>query len=172
VSPVLSRVVAKLIPFSPPLPDEWSEGRSMDTLRQQLATVSPEEKQTLGRLDARNGTTTPIQPNIYHTSFHPLGSHQVSWKQGRSTSFDWDGLYALKRFQGFKVLENDPSTPFEQCWDFDAAPSVGPPSVFSEDVLSRLPDITRSHLESLPRDLSSWNRLRSPPYCAGIGGWY
>jgi hypothetical protein len=144
----------------------------MATLRGQFAEVSKEKKSTLGRLDAEDGTMTPIQPQITHTSFHPLGSSKVHWKRSGSAAFDWDGLYVLKRSQGLQVLADDPfdRTPFEQCWDWVADLSVSPPSVFPGDVLSRLPDIIRSELESLPTDLSLWNQIKSTPYCAGIGG--
>jgi hypothetical protein len=146
----------------------------MGELKKQFASVLRKKKTTLGRLDANNGTKTDIQQNIYHTTFHPLGTHRASWKRPGSVPFDWDGLYALEKDQGFQVHKNDPSgrTPFEQCWDYEAGPSVDPRSVFSDNVLSHLEEITRSQLECLPTDLSTWNVHNSPPYCAGIGGGY
>jgi hypothetical protein len=165
-------VATKLIPFSPPLPDEWSEANSMGTLRKEFSKVPKKQKSTLGRLDANDRDTTSIQQSIIHTYFAPLRSYRVRWKQSNPASFDWDGLYVLKKSQGYKVRRSDPDgrTPFEQCWDCVADPSTSPPSVFPGDVLSRLPVIVRSELENLPEDLSLWNELTSAPYCAGIGG--
>jgi hypothetical protein len=151
----------------------------MDTLKNQFSSLLPHQKSTLGRLDADDGTTTDIQPNIYHTAVRPLESTTVCWKRPQSDTFDqWDGLYALDRIQKFRVSDIEgPSgkTPFEECWDYIAhplSPSVCPGSSFSDEVLSRLPKEIRSELESLPTDLSSWSEDRAPPYCGGIGGLY
>jgi hypothetical protein len=175
----LSCVVARLIPFSPPLPAKWSESNSMDTLKNHFATLLPRQKSTLGRLDADDGTTTDIQSNIYHTAVRLLDSTRLCWKRHQWGTFNqWDGLYVLDRIQKFRVSDlEDPSgkTPFEECWDYVADPLsryVFPGSVFPGEVLSRLPKEIRSELESLPADLSSWSVDRSPPYCGGIGGWY